>query len=536
MEPPVRGKTPRSHTIVPLVPKGSRGWLEPAYNGRMERKRIIIPAVAAAATFVFHLAANPHYGFFRDELYFIICGRHPQWGYVDQPPITPLLAAASQLFGHSLVLLRAISAAFGAASVYVICLLALEFGGGAFAIIFAAIAGALCPVLAAFAMKVGPDMVGLWLWPLAALYALRIVKGGDERQWLAAGAAIGFSFESKYSVVYFAIATIVGLLLTPQRRILRSPWFAAGAALAILIALPNVLWQAHYGFPMWELLRNGQLGKNVTLSPIDYVLAELLITNPLLALIWIAGLVWTLLHERTRFLGVAYIALIAAMIGSHAKHYYPADVYPIFFAAGAVAIETAARKLVVLRAALAAATAIAGLVLLPYVEPVLPEQTFISFNQTVGPRIGMRLAVTEHAKQTWMSQDWADMHGWPQLADTVAGVYASLSPDERRRAVIVASNYGEAASIEFFRGADLPPVISGHNQYFLWGTHGASGDVLIDVGGDCGASSHLFHSSRRAATFSAPYVMPYEDRLQIMACTGITKPLAEIWPHVKNYI
>ncbi len=498
--------------------------------------RLRIPLVAGICAFVFHLIANPHYGFFRDELYFIICGRHPQWGYVDQPPITPLLAAASQLFGQSLFAIRAVAAAFGAASVYVICLFVLELGGGTFAIVLAAIAGTLSPVLVAFAMKVGPDMVGLWLWPLAALYVLRIVHGASERLWLAAGTAIGFSLESKYSVLYFAVAIIAGLLLTPERRILRSKWFVGGMLIAVAIALPNFLWQASNGFPMWELLRNGQLGKNVILSPGMFLFAELLITNPLLSLIWIAGLVGLFLNPRTRFLAYGYAILIALMMASHAKHYYPADVYPILFAAGGVAWESMTRNARALRPAVLALTLLAGIAMLPYVEPILPEQTFIAFNQAVGPKIGASAAVTEHSKQTWMSQDWSDMHGWPQLADTVAQVYESLTPTDRAQAVIATGNYGEASAIEFFgakRG--LPPVISGHNQYYLWGTHGVSGQVLIDVGGDCGASMHLYGSAKRAAVFHADYIMPYEDDMPIMICRGIKKPLAQVWPMIKHY-
>ncbi|HEY6450215.1 MAG TPA: glycosyltransferase family 39 protein [Candidatus Cybelea sp.] len=138
--------------------------------------RVRVAAIAALVTLVLHLGANPHYGFFRDELYFIICGFHPVWGYVDQPPVVPLLAAGSQLFGHSLFALRAVAAIFAAAGAYVTCLLAFELGGGAFAAALATIAYLAAGVLESFGAKVGPDMVGLWLSPLAALYALRIIK------------------------------------------------------------------------------------------------------------------------------------------------------------------------------------------------------------------------------------------------------------------------------------------------------------------------------------------------------------------------
>jgi len=429
--------------------------------------------------------------------------------------------------------LRVVPAIFGGASVYVICRLVQELGGRRFATVLAAICGTLSLVLAAFAMKAGPDMVGLWLWPLAALYIVRITRGADPRGWLAAGAAIGFSVESKYSVIFFAVALLLGLLLTPERRILGSKWFAAGAAVAIIIALPNFIWQAANGFPMWELLRAGQAGKNVTLSPPMYLVSQLLVTNPLLALVWISGLLWFFITPRLRFLGWAYVLLIAMMVATHGKHYYPGDVYPILFAAGGVAVEAWTVRLRFIRPVVAAGAILAGLALLPYVEPILPEQTFIAYNKTLGPKIGQSAMVAEHLKQNWMTQDWADMHGWPELAATVQSVYDALPARERAQAVAVASNYGEASAIEFF---STVPVISGHNQYFLWGTGGYSGNVIIDVNGDCGASLHLFRDSKRAAIFSAPYVMPYEDSLPIMVCRGIRKPLNEIWPGVKHYI
>jgi hypothetical protein len=208
----------------------------------------------------------------------------------------------------------------------------------------------------------------------------------------------------------------------------------------------------------------------------------------------------------------------------------------VLFALGGVAIETWTTNASFIRGSVLAVATAAGALFVPLVLPVLPVPQFISYYNALSTAVPIKSTVTEHHKQSVLPQTYADMHGWPQLANDVMRVVDSLPADERRRAVIVAGNYGEASAIQFFRsGRNLPPVISGHNQYFLWGTQGASGDVLIDVGGDCGASMHLFHSSRQAATFSAPYVMPYEDHLPIMLCRGIKKPLAQVWPLVKNY-
>ena len=449
-----------------------------------------------------------------------------------------LLAAGSQVFGHSLVLLRLVPALFAAGSAYVTCLLALELGGGAFAQIMAALVMFFAPVLMNFGMKVSPDMVGLWLWPLAALYTLRLIRGADPRGWLAVGAIIGVCLQSKYSVLFFFVALLLGVLLTPERRILFSRWFLAGCVVCGALALPNFLWQAYYGFPMLELLRAGQQGKNVIVGPLLYLFQELIITNLFLSVVWIIGLVWLLRNARLRFLGYTYVILIALMIVFRGKHYYPADVYPYLIAAGGVAIEAWTNRLRILRPVVVTAAIIFGMLFVPFGMPVLPEQQTVTYQQWLfgALHISRQAVATEHHAEPALPTDWADMHGWPELAATVTQVYQSLPPSERAQAVIVAQNYGEAAAIDFFGGSNgLPPVISGHNQYYLWGTRGRSGNVLIDVGGDCGADEHLFESSERAATFTSPWIAPYEDNLPIMVCRGIKKPLAELWPRVKAY-
>jgi hypothetical protein len=497
--------------------------------------------IAALATFVLHLAANPHYGFFRDELYFIICGFHPAWGYVDQPPLVPLLAAGSQLFGHSLVLLRALPAAFAAGGVYVTCRLVTELGGRTFAAVLASLAFLAAGVLESFGTKVGPDMVGLWLWPLAALYVLRIVKGADPRWWLGAGACLGVALESKYSVIFFALALVAGLLLTPQRRVLFSRWFLAGVAVAIAVALPNFFWQALHSFPMWELLRNGQNGKNVVAPPALFLFQQLLLTNLFAAPIWIVGLFWLFFNKTARFLGFTYVLLIAMMIALHAKHYYPADVYPILMAAGGVAFERATRRAIVLRPLLIAAVVAAGLFFLPFSLPVLSEPAMLDYSGFVSRtlHIAKSTMATERSRTSALPEDWADMHGWPELAARVARIYNGLPPAQRAQAAIVTSNYGEAGAIDFFGGRyGLPPAISGHNNYWLWGTHGYSGNVVIDVDGDCGRTDFpgLFRNARLVTRFNPPWVISYEQDIPISLCTGITEPLNVLWPKLRHYI
>jgi hypothetical protein len=492
--------------------------------------------IAAAVVFLVHAIGNAHYGFFRDELYFIICGFHPQWGYVDQPPVVPLLAAFTQLGGHSLFLLRLVPAFCAAAGVYVTCLLVLEFGGGVFAQVMASLAFLFTGVLLSFGEKVGPDEIGLWAWPLLALLVVRIVKGASPRLWLAAGLVSGIAIQSKYAVLFFLVALFAGLLLTPQRRILANWWFVAGAALMLVIALPNFLWQAHYGFPMWELLRNGQNGKNIIVGPLVYLLQEILITNLFLFPAWVIGLYWFLRNGTYRFLGYTYVILIAEMMLSHGKHYYPADVYPILLAAGGAQLESWTSRARIARVAIVAYTLILGPVFIPYSLPILSEPDFVVYQDRVNAitHTSNSVLATEHNRETsTLPGDWADMHGWPEMAAAVKNVYESLPPSDRAVAVVFGGNYGEAAAVQFFTPGI--PVISTHNQYWLWGPDGYDGRVLVQINGTCWAKEHYFTSRTIATVLHTPWAIGYENDIPINICRGLKVPVARLWAESKNY-
>ncbi|MDP9024212.1 MAG: hypothetical protein M3N13_02405, partial [Candidatus Eremiobacteraeota bacterium] len=254
------------------------------------------------------------------------------------------------------------------------------------------------------------------------------------------------------------------------------------------------------------------------------------------AAVWVCGLVWLAKTARFRFLAIAYVFLIAEMIVLHGKHYYPANVYPILIAAGAVAIESWTRRTVAARVAVLAAAAMWGVALTPLSLPILPEDTFVAYSGGLASIFHIprgALATEHHREDSALPGDWADMHGWPELASTVARVYDTLPAAERMRAVVVGGNYGEASAVAFF--TPHVPVISGHNQYWMWGTRGYSGDVIVDIGGDCGAKDHLFNTSTRAAVFTNRWAIGYENDLPIMVCRGLRKPLANIWPAVKHY-
>ncbi len=512
---------------------------------RIERSRVrdraiavdrVVPLAAALATFAFHALGNAHYGFFRDELYFIICGRHPAIGYVDQPPVVPLLAAFSQAFGTSLFALRVLPAFFAAFSVYVACRFAAELGGKAFAQVLAGLVTAVSPELVTAGMRFSPDTLQVWLWPLIALYVLRIVKGANPRLWLWVGFLAGFAGMAKYSIAFFAFSLLVGMLLTPQRRLLANRWFAGGLAIALAMLAPNVLWQVQQGFPMLQLLVN-DYGKYLMENP-PLPIQQIIVMSPLLSIVWVLGLAYLLVRREVRFLGITYIVLIAIMTALKAKNYYPAPIYPYLIAAGAIPIEEWALKRPWLRTLVPALVLLFAIPSIPFVMPVLPLKSEIAYQQIVTSVSGksVHFHVMHVNGNATPIQYFADMTGWPELTQTVAQVYQSLPEADRAQAAIFTSNFGEAAAIDLY-GKDygLPAALSGNNNYWIWGPRGYSGNVMIDVNGDLKTDLKRFREAKVVTVFYNPYAMPYENRLPIIVARGIKTPLSQLWPQLKDY-
>jgi hypothetical protein len=492
-----------------------------------------IPLIAALLTFAVHLAANPHYGFYQDELYFIICGFHPDWGYVDQPPLVPLLSAASQLFGHSLFAIRALPAIFAAAGVYVTCLFVVEIGGGAFAQALAALATATMPILMAFGTKVSTDMPGLAIWPAIALVAARIANGGDPRLWLAAGALAGIGSEGKYTTFVFAAAVVAGIALTRLRRALSTPWLLAGIGLGAAIALPSVLWQAAHGFPIVEMVANQQRGVVVIETPWGAMLQQVLVANPLLAPLWILGLAYALAVPRLRWIGLTYLLTVGCIVLSHGRNYYPGDVYPLVIATGALAVEAFVKRPVA-RGAAVAYVALAAVPTIPFVLPVVPEARLAAIVNSV-KSAGKISASPELHRDAEITDNFAGMHGWPELTATVAAVYDGLPPAERAHAAILTKTFAEAAAIDFYGGAyGLPPALSGHNNYWIWGSRGYDGKVVIEVNGECGP---MFERARPGVAHAdGAWATVAESGVPVSVCYGLREPLAAYWPNLKTYI
>lgn len=495
------------------------------------------PALAATAALAVHLACWDRYGVFRDELYFIACGERLAWGYVDQPPVIAAIArAAHAAFGLWVPGLRVLPWIASAATVLLAGRLASSLGGGAFAATLASVAVLAAPTLAGLGHYLTMNAFEPLLFLLLAGALVRAVGSGDRRWLLAAGALVGIGLETKYTMGPYAATLLAALLLVPERSLLRSRLALAGAALALLLAAPNLAWQAAHGFPFLELVRNAQLHKNAPMTPGAFLVSIFVETNPLLAPVWLAGLGWLLAARearRIRFLAVAFLLLLVFDLAAGAKPYYLAPAFPPILAAGGVALERLLRA----RAARASAVAVLAASFVPAAPlalPILPEPRFVAWTEA----LGVAQAPLERHELGALPQIHADQHGWPELARAVADAYAALPPGERGRAMAFGQNYGEAAAVELFArelGLEVPPVASGHNGYWLWGPPPGR-DVVLVISGereDCGGA---FRSRALALRMpSSPWVMPYEDARWIWICRDPVRPVAEIWAAVRHY-
>jgi hypothetical protein len=491
------------------------------------------------ADILIHLLVNARYGFFRDELYYIVCGQRLAFGYVDHPPLTPLLARASRLlFGGSLLGLRLFPALAGAATVVLAGLIARKLGGGRRAQVLAAVAVLCSPTLLNFGYLLTTNALDVLFWTLAAYLLTLILKDGRPKLWPALGLAVGLGLQNKYSVAFFVAALGVGFVLSAARAQLRSGWMWAGAAAAAIIILPNLVWQVRHGLPFVELNRNAIAHKNLILSPLQFLGSQVLQILPFAFLVAAIGLVYFLLGrdaKPVRAFGWAYLVLFAFFALSGGKAYYLASVYPVMLAGGAVALERwsarPGRRWLV--PALLILIVVVGAAVSPFAVPVLSVDRLVAYGQ----RLGIQASTDERHEMGLLPQHFADQFGWEELTKEVATVYQGLSEADRAVCGIFAQNYGEASAINVLgRTYDLPWAASGHNSYWLWGVVPGRGEVMIVIGGKAEDHRHAYREVTEVARHSSRYGMPYENDLPIFLCRGLKVRLQDVWPGLKDYI
>jgi len=496
------------------------------------------------AALLLHGATAWRYGYFRDELYFIACSKHLAWGYVDQPPLVAVAAWLAAPAGYSLVALRALPILAVAGTVYLAVRLTKELGGGTFAQMLAGVATLLMPAYLLLGNTLTTTSFEPFFWTLSIYLTIRIVRTSAmkrPRLWLALAASVALSAYAKYSVGLLVAASIAGLLLTNERRALRTPYLACVVALVALLLAPNLGWQAAHGWPFLEVIRGDaahrpSFANGLTLeyrsfanNAVAFMLEQLLYTNPLAAPIWLTGIVAPFrvpALRNLRFIAVAYVVLFLAAVALSAKGYYIIGIYAALLAIGAVAIE---RVTAPLRATAFGTLVAVGILALPLSLPVLPVDGLVAYTKLLG--LTGRDGTPAHLIQPVFAEEF----GWDRLARDVAQVYFALPNDIRGRTAIYADTYGDAGALDFFGPRyGLPPAISSQNNYYLWGTRGYDGATLVAIGATrIDLLRRYYRSVTLARTSSEPYKWVVEGPAPIYLCRDPVAPLSKIWPHLR---
>ncbi|MGP6159472.1 MAG: glycosyltransferase family 39 protein [Vulcanimicrobiaceae bacterium] len=496
----------------------------------------VVLTIAGLAAFALHYLTAGRYGYQRDELYFIECARHLAWGYVDQPPLIALIAMLTErLFGDSLRELRLLPAMAAGATVAIAGLLARRAGGGLAAQAIAMLGVALAPFFLAVGNLLTMNAFEPLIWMGAAFLLVKAEEKDEPIVWAGLGIVVGLGLINKYTMFFFAGASIVALALSPSRGVLRRRGFFAAAAIALAFVAPTLVWQARHGWPQLAVLRNAAADKNIVVGPLTFYVQQILMMNPLAAPVWIAGL-WTLLRNRRaplHWYGLAYVLLSIVYLSLGAKVYYLAPIYPVLFATGAPLVErTLARARWTLVAYPLAMLAV-GLAIAPEAFPLLPLRAFLVYQRFIDVR-GVKM---ERHPEGRVPQQFADQLGWGKLVSTVADAYAKLPPAQQREAAIFTHDYGQASALDFFGARyGLPRAISGHNEFYLYGTRGASGHVVLAVDVDRALLQSEFRRIERVAVYHDEYVLPDFNDFPIYLCTQPIRPLTAWWPAAKRYI
>jgi hypothetical protein len=476
---------------------------------------------------------------FVDELYFMSCAEHLDWGYVDMPPLFPfLLGAVTAVLGDSLIVVRSIAALAGAGLVLLVAALAREMGGDRWAQVTAALCVVLAPIYLIMHDITTMNALDPLFWAGCALVLARILNGGEPRLWLLFGLLAGLGVNSKHTFALWGLSLVIGLLMTGARRELRSKWIWLGGGVALLLFLPNLLWVADHGFPHLEQLANIRaVGRDVALSAPGFLAQQVLMLNAPAVVLWLGGLIWFFVDRggrRYRPLGIAWLSVIVVLIAIGGRPYYPAPAHPVVLAAGGVALSRFVKgggwRRWVRPVVLTVAT-VFGLVIAPMWLWCLPVDVYTRYTRF----LGMEQSRIENHELGPLPQLFADRYGWRQIAEEVARIYHALPEEDRAVASIFGSGYGTAGAVDRYRGEyELPRAISGHLSYFLWGPGGATGEIMIILGEGRAGLEEIFESVEVVGRVHHPYSMPY-NHADIHLCRGLRVPMDELWPRTKNY-
>ncbi|MGB5289684.1 MAG: glycosyltransferase family 39 protein [Ignavibacteriaceae bacterium] len=482
------------------------------------------------------------YGIFRDELYYIACANRLQPGYVDHPPLSIyILAVWKFLFSDSLLSIRIIPSIVSSITIFMIGLFTERLGGGKAAIIIAALAYMFSPIFLGMNTIFSMNTFDFFFWITSSYLFLKIIQTEDKalrnKNWIWLGVIIGLGLLNKTSMFWLGTGIFLGTIFSPLRTDLKTKYPYLAAGIALLIFFPNIIWNITHDFAHLEFMRNAASMKYGGLTPVSFILDQMLILNPLSFFIWLPGFYFFFFTERgKKYKAVVFIYIttfLILLINGHSKGEYVAAAYQILFAGGAVMIEFWSKKRNWLKYAIAIPVVSFGILLAPFARPLLQPEAFIKYQSA----IGLEPPSNEGHELVGLPQFYSDMFGWEDLARKVSEVYQSLPEEERSKTLVYCSNYGKAGAIEFYsKKYPLPKVICPHNSYWYWWPDDVKYTTIIIIGGSIEDHLSSLKEVYEVGFYSTKYSMPYENNLSIFIGRELVRSLEEIKQSNKIFI
>ncbi|MBX7260009.1 MAG: glycosyltransferase family 39 protein [Candidatus Hydrogenedentes bacterium] len=500
---------------------------------RLLRSMPFVSVIMGVCLFLFHFVTHRQYGLHGDELYFIVCGSRPAWGYVDHPPFVPMVArVATMLMGTNLVAIRFFPALALGLGCTLTGWLARRLGGGRYAEFLASLSFACAPMLLRTGAFLNIPCFEVLFWLLAAHLLVTLCQRDDARWWVAVGVVAGLALLNKHTTLFLGTGLAVGILLTERRKDLFTPWPFLGAVIAFIIFLPNLRWQYDNDWATLEFVRNLNASEMQGTSRALFVVSQILLMNPINALIWIAGIIFFMSKagHPYRLLGWVFVTVMAILLVFKAKVYYSLPAYPMLLAGGAVLLERRfdSRFRRYARVMLPAAITAMGAVFVPVVCPV----GTLDWKERYISRV-LGFIVDSPTELTF---DFRYQLGRNEQIQAFHTIYESLDEQERGECTVLSGEYGVASEVNVLgRSMGLPLAISGNNSYYLWGPQGASGACVIAFGFDEDFLRRLFGDVRVAGEAPCPWGNEAPALRPIYLCRKPVAPLEQMWSQLKSF-
>jgi Dolichyl-phosphate-mannose-protein mannosyltransferase len=501
-------------------------------------------AYLALADFLVHMPFVGNYGYFRDELYYIVSGtQHLSLGYVDFPPLIAYVAALlNPISNDSLISMHVVSTFVEALLVFMTGMIARELGGGRKAQLLAAVSTLAMLTFLAGALEFSPNFFDQLWWSMLAYLVIRIVKRREPKLWFVVGLVIGIGLLTKLTIFLFVGTMLLSFLAIPStRKYLRSKWIVAGGLLSFLLILPMIYWNSINGWPMAQFYLEFR-GDVQGGGPLNFFVSQLGQINYLNLPIVLIGIYFYLKSsegKEIRALGLSFILLYVFMTAIDMKPYYLAPVYPMLFAGGALLIEKSSisRKGIFRwfgSKPYVACMLLLAILLAPLIMPILPPSTLV---RTYGRLIAGTNQATASGETGPLPQNLGDKLGWNTMVSTLAQAYNTLPANEKSQVCIFTSNYGEASAVNFLgKSLALPKAISGHNNYYIWGPDSCTGQVIITVGIPLSSIQKAYGNVTLLTTLRCQYCMNNENDLPVYLATNPNfSSLAAFWPMARHY-